>query len=418
MQNRMLLLTALIALGIQVILPGPAVCQPDRYAGVVQRLDGLKGTTYARIAQIGRSESKRPIYAIALTSPNDTDSIASERMRLLVMCGQHGDESSSVMAMLSLAEELSETQNPFYQSIMRRAVLVIIPVANPDGFAHHRRINANGADLNRNWSVSNQAETTTVSRFVSKVRPHVIIDEHEWTDTSPWRANSVEIAGYGQGNQYKLQRLLTRAALGSMSGDGLSFNVVHYRPETDHRLAHRHFAGSGICSILLETSPRWSPVARHRAYRDFTMGVLSTIAFPRGGAIADNVHLAMNKRRHAEPLLANLYMPTSSMPMNPVGVPCGLALVFIAGYVLLRYAGNRLLYPHMGTISPARPVRITITDALALSVSPRTKLAVIRMHKSRPTDRQSVKMKAKKQNPPSSRTPIGLQRMRTLALYR
>ncbi len=62
----------------------------------------------------------------------------------------HGDEAAGTPLLRQLAAHAEA--NP---EILDGVRLVLVPVANPDGFDHDRRTNANGVDLNRNFPSSN-----------------------------------------------------------------------------------------------------------------------------------------------------------------------------------------------------------------------------------------------------------------------
>jgi murein peptide amidase A len=72
--------------------------------------------------------------------------------------------------------------------------LWVVPVYNPDGFAHHTRKNAHGVDLNRNYPYkwapldgnyesgpkpTSEPETRAMMRFLSKVRPAYVLSFHQ-----------------------------------------------------------------------------------------------------------------------------------------------------------------------------------------------------------------------------------------------
>jgi hypothetical protein len=72
--------------------------------------------------------------------------------------------------------------------------LWIVPVYNPDGFAHHTRKNAHGVDPNRNYpykwapldggyesgpTPASEPETRAMMRFLSKVKPAYVLSFHQ-----------------------------------------------------------------------------------------------------------------------------------------------------------------------------------------------------------------------------------------------
>jgi len=65
----------------------------------------------------------------------------------LIISGLHGDERAAV-ALVATFREACEVRTP----------LMMIPLANPDGFIANSRYNANGVDLNRNCDLNWQAD--------------------------------------------------------------------------------------------------------------------------------------------------------------------------------------------------------------------------------------------------------------------
>lgn len=82
--------------------------------------------------QIGRSLQGRPIVAVRVGSPHGR--------RVLVVGCIHGNECAGI-AIIDVLEHLHT-----------RADLWLVPDLNPDGHAHGTRQNADGVDLNANWS--------------------------------------------------------------------------------------------------------------------------------------------------------------------------------------------------------------------------------------------------------------------------
>jgi len=69
----------------------------------------------------------------------------------LIIGGLHGDEKATVALVATFREQWVATCEV-------RAPLVMIPLANPDGFIANSRYNANRVDLNRNCDLSWQAD--------------------------------------------------------------------------------------------------------------------------------------------------------------------------------------------------------------------------------------------------------------------
>jgi murein peptide amidase A len=105
---------------------------------------------------------------------------------VFIMGGIHGDERTSVDLTTNLIALLEK--NPAYLAGKRVAIL---RVANPDGYAANKRVNAHGVDVNRNFPASNyksskrfgsssasEPETRAVISALDQLKPALIISIH------------------------------------------------------------------------------------------------------------------------------------------------------------------------------------------------------------------------------------------------
>ena len=127
--------------------------------------------------QIGRSVQGRPIVAIQVGNPHGP--------RVLVVGCVHGNECAGITIIQAL--EHAHTS----------ADLWLIPDLNPDGYAHATRQNADGVDLNANWSSGwqqggkpwdfyyggqrpfSERETRIARNLIERLRPQVTIWYHQ-----------------------------------------------------------------------------------------------------------------------------------------------------------------------------------------------------------------------------------------------
>lgn len=127
--------------------------------------------------RIGKSVDGRGIYAYRLG-----DSLASTKV--VILGNMHGDEPAGVRLARAVIAGAA----------IRHIDLWVIPTMNPDGLAAHTRQNANGVDLNRNWSYQwvrqtgtydsgphpfSEPETRAVRRFISRIDPLFIVSLHQ-----------------------------------------------------------------------------------------------------------------------------------------------------------------------------------------------------------------------------------------------
>lgn len=79
---------------------------------------------------------------------------------ILIMATIHGDEPAGTPLVRSLAKHIRS-----HLELVNARTILLLPVTNPDGFAQNTRENANGVDLNRNFSAANRINTATTGRF-------------------------------------------------------------------------------------------------------------------------------------------------------------------------------------------------------------------------------------------------------------
>ncbi len=120
---------------------------------------------------IGLSGEGRPIVARLLRAPSD-------RPRLVIVAGQHGDEAAGRAA---VAEWVERTVASFRESGDAPPVgIAAVVEANPDGAARRRRSNAAGVDLNRDHYRLMAPETRALHGLVRRFRPHFLVDVHNY----------------------------------------------------------------------------------------------------------------------------------------------------------------------------------------------------------------------------------------------
>lgn len=111
----------------------------------------------------------------------------------LIMAGVHGDEQDGVEVVRAVASRLSDLD----VNTLEGQRVVVMPCANPDGYAANTRQNANGIDINRNFpdktfgtgkkskkfnggkTAASEPETKAILDVVARFRPSLIISLHE-----------------------------------------------------------------------------------------------------------------------------------------------------------------------------------------------------------------------------------------------
>jgi protein MpaA len=107
-------------------------------------------TILAQPRIVGTSVQNRPIMCTVLGQGPDVT---------LILAAIHGNEPAGTPLVRRLAEHLRQSPH-----LLAGRTVVLLPAANPDGLAYNSRSNANGVDLNRNFSTANRANNAEFGR--------------------------------------------------------------------------------------------------------------------------------------------------------------------------------------------------------------------------------------------------------------
>lgn len=110
----------------------------DPYAPVIATPQLIRSET------LGYSVQERPI---------DLISIGSGENKILIIATIHGNENAGTPLVGRLLNELKTRS-----ALLEGRTVLIVPIANPDGYALDTRGNASGIDLNRNFPASNRID--------------------------------------------------------------------------------------------------------------------------------------------------------------------------------------------------------------------------------------------------------------------
>ncbi|MEN6521755.1 MAG: M14 family zinc carboxypeptidase [Armatimonadota bacterium] len=370
----------------------PAFAEPDSYERFTDRIRELGNNSLIAVTKIGASTHGRAIYAVTITSPGKPESISTDRTRIAVLSGQHGDEPLPAYAMLDLLESFTHGEKDISRQDLQNVIVVFIPVVNPDGFAAGTRLNGAGADLNRDWIKYSQPETSAVTKLLEKFRPHILIDQHEWTRDDPHRPDCIETAGFGHNANQRLARLLTAACIRKSSTNGLTLRPAYYIRQSDPSMAHRHFANSDICSMLVETSPDSPMKNRSMAYKEVVRTIIATLSSTTDPVMLNDVSILVNKRGDAHKWVNELCGKWQVQPDSPAPLACLFALLAVAVIAAIRTMAPRniLRQSSVGYENTAMQAsRYAITEIVRSDLPMRTRLGIIQRHRQRPSDRMN-----------------------------
>ena len=141
---------------------------------------------------IGQSEKNNiPIYLLEFRNENYQD----EKLRVMIVARTHGSEPAGMEAVISFIRNLTADMNGDTQKYLANIDFHIIPCLNPDGANYalesYRksngwwdktgRRNGMGIDINRDYNALESRETQTCVSAFNTIKPHVVIDLHEFS---------------------------------------------------------------------------------------------------------------------------------------------------------------------------------------------------------------------------------------------
>lgn len=114
----------------------------ERHRSLIARAAGR-----AHVSVVGRTVDGRDIDLVRIGEPD------TARHPCWVIARQHPGETMAEWLAEGLLDRLLDNSDPVTRELRRRAVFYVVPNMNPDGgFRGHLRVNAAGANLNREWA--------------------------------------------------------------------------------------------------------------------------------------------------------------------------------------------------------------------------------------------------------------------------
>ena len=115
-----------------------------------------------------------------LTLAGEAEQLAEDTPAILWVDGSpHGGEESGADASLKVLYDLAARTDCAAEQILDEAIVLIVPILNPDGRELDQRRNVNGFDMNRDWFARTQPEIDGVLEFMRQYPPQLAIDAHE-----------------------------------------------------------------------------------------------------------------------------------------------------------------------------------------------------------------------------------------------
>ncbi|MCA9657006.1 MAG: hypothetical protein KC486_01565 [Myxococcales bacterium] len=115
----------------------------ERHADLVARAQLADGV---RLEVLGSSCDGRDIDLLVVGEPSE------DKRAYWIIARQHPGETMAEWLIDGLLERLLDPEDPVARKLRADAVFYVVPCMNPDGaFRGHLRVNAKGANLNREW---------------------------------------------------------------------------------------------------------------------------------------------------------------------------------------------------------------------------------------------------------------------------
>ncbi|MCF8381132.1 MAG: M14 family metallocarboxypeptidase [Bacteroidales bacterium] len=129
-----------------------------------------------KIEWIGESGLGKKIPALILDNGSE-----DVKIKIWMQGGLHGNEPASSEGLLMFIHYLINESEA--DTLFNHLTLMIVPMANIDGYEIQSRYSASGADLNRDQTRLLEPETVFLKRAFADFSPHIAIDFHEYQPT-------------------------------------------------------------------------------------------------------------------------------------------------------------------------------------------------------------------------------------------
>jgi hypothetical protein len=293
---------------------------------------------------------------------------ALDRPVVWLMGHQHGNEPAGGEAMLAVASALADGE---LAPLLDRVSVVLIPRANPDGAAHHRRRTSADLDLNRDHLLASLPETRALHALAAQLPPDLVLDAHEYAAAGPWLASFGALAPWDamfleathpavpRSVTSLAQRTFRPAMEAKLKGLGLTSHTYLANPggEADEGvvptggtapgISRNYFGLTGAVSLLVET--RGGDTGREGLQRRVATHYLAAAA-----ALETAAAQGPRLRRTVADARQRLASDTADLPIGYAAPTAPTTLVFMDSIT-----------------GAAKPVSVSLRDARQVKVTAR-----------------------------------------------
>lgn len=151
----------------------------ERHADLIARSLTADGV---RLEVLGSTLDGRDVDLLVIDDPPAADAKAGPKKPCWIIARQHPGETMAEWLIEGLLARLLDPQDPVARRLRATSVFYIVPCMNPDGaFRGHLRVNATGANLNREWlepTLERSPEVLCVRERMAKTGVDFFLDVH------------------------------------------------------------------------------------------------------------------------------------------------------------------------------------------------------------------------------------------------
>ncbi|CAK1365698.1 unnamed protein product [Cercospora beticola] len=120
-----------------------------------------------------------PLWGGNITTDQSQSSGASDKLRIWIQGGVHGNEPGGDQAVMALLGKMNANQT-WTNQILQKADIMVLPRYNPDGVAYFQRTFASNFDPNRDHTKLARQQSRDIKQTFSDFAPHIAVDLHEY----------------------------------------------------------------------------------------------------------------------------------------------------------------------------------------------------------------------------------------------